>query len=86
MTEVFFQSVRTLTEYQMEVVMGSGALIHFDFYPRLHTVRFSPLCDKSLFQSVRTDGDCLYFNTGEYCIVKITASEFMDLVMVDRTR
>lgn len=86
MSDVFFQNVYTLQDYQLEVLMGSGALIHFDFYTRLKTVRFSPLRDKSLFQNVRTDGDCLYFDRGEDNVIKITASEFMDLLMVDRTR
>jgi hypothetical protein len=86
MSDVFFQSVRTRPDYQLEILMGSGALIYFDFNTRLHTVRFWPLCDKSLFQNARTDGDCLYFDSGGHNIVKITASEFMDLVMVDRAR
>jgi len=86
MPDVFFQSVYTLPNYQLEVLMGSGALIHFDFYTHLQTVRFSSLRDKALFQNVRTDGDCLYFDSGEDNVIKITASEFVDLLMVDRTR
>jgi Protein of unknown function (DUF2442). len=86
MSAVFFQSVSTLPNYRLEVLMGSGAVIHFDFHSRLKTVRFRPLRDISLFQNVRTDGDCLYFGSGEDNVIKITASEFMDLLMVDRTR
>lgn len=33
-----------------------------------------------------TDGNCLFFNTGGLSAVKITASEFMDMVLVDRAR
>lgn len=84
MTDEFFRSVHALPDYILEVLMGTGALVRFDFRTHLHTARFSPLRDFTLFQSVNTDGNCLFFDTGGLSAVKITASEFMDLVLVDR--
>lgn len=86
MSDEYFQRVHALPDYILEVLMGTGALVRFDFRAHLHTVRFSPLRDPALFQSVNTDGNCLFFDAGGYSSVKITASEFMDLVLVDRAR
>jgi hypothetical protein len=86
MTNEFFRSVTALPDYMLEVLMGTGALIRFDFRTHLHTVRFSPLRDLTLFQSAKTDGSCLFFDCGADGAVKITASEFMDLVLVNRAR
>ena len=85
MSDNYFQSVGALPDYQLEVVTGTGALVRFDFKSHLHTVRFWSLSDMSLFRSVNTDGDCLYFDQEGYSVVKITASEFIDLLMVDRS-
>ena len=84
MTDEFFRSVTALPDYILEVLMGTGALVRFDFRTHLHTARFSPLRDLTLFQSANTDGNCLFFDTGGLSAVKITASEFMDLVLVSR--
>ena len=86
MTDEFFRSVIALPDYMLEVLMGTGALIRFDFRTHLHTVRFSPLRDPTLFLSAHTNGSCLFFDAGGLSAVKITASEFMDLVLVDRAR
>lgn len=86
MTDEFFRSVTALPDYMLEVLMGTGALIRFDFRTHLHTVRFNPLRDPTLFLSAHTDGNCLLFDAGASSAVKISASEFMDLVLVDRAR
>lgn len=80
----FIQSVRALSGYWLEVVMQTGAVIRFDFTSRLHTARFGALQEDAVFKSVRTDGDYLLFRRGEVDCVKITAKEFLDLVLVDR--
>ena len=82
----YFKSVQALPEYQLEVIMGTGTTIHFDFRSRLNTARFGRLSDKELFKNVRTDGSYLIFEKAGKVPVKITASEFMDLVLVDRRR
>ena len=82
----YFKKVRALTDYQLEVTMETGTSIHFDFRTRLNTARFGMLKDEELFKSVKTDGDYLIFNKAGRMPVKITASEFMDLVLIDRTK
>mgnify|MGYP000925095696 CR=1 FL=1 len=81
----YFQSVCALPEYCLEVNMGTGTTIHFDFRSRLNTARFGSLWDKEMFQSVRTDGHYLIFSKPGKMAVKISVVEFMDLVLFDRT-
>jgi two-component system chemotaxis response regulator CheY len=82
----YFKSVCALPDYQIEVTMGTGTTIQFDFGTRLNTARFGALRDEELFGSVSTDGDYLIFDKAGRMPVKITASEFMDLVLIDRTK
>jgi two-component system chemotaxis response regulator CheY len=82
----YFKSVRALPGHQIEVTMGTGTIIQFDFGTRLNTARFGALRDEELFLSVRTDGGYLIFDKAGWMPVKITASEFMDLVLIDRTK
>lgn len=86
MSERYFKSVHTLTGYQLEITMGTETTIHFDFSTRLNTTRFGSLRDEELFNSVRTDGNYLIFDKAGKMPVKITASEFMDLVLIDRRK
>lgn len=80
----YFSSVRALSEHRLEVIMETGTSIHFRFGPRLNTARFGSLQDDLLFRSVRTDGHALLFEVPGKTPVRITASEFMDLVLIDR--
>ncbi len=82
----YFKSVCALPDCQLEVIMETGSIIHFDFRSRLNTSRFRRLMDKELFGNVRTDGNCLIFEKAGKMSVIITASEFMDLVLIDRRR
>ncbi len=82
----YFKSVRPMPDYQLEVSMETGTTIHFDFRTRLNTARFGMLRDQELFRSVQTDGNYLIFSKSGRMPVKITASEFMDLVLIDRTK
>jgi len=84
--EGYFRCVQALPDYQLEVFMETGTIIHFDFRSRLNTARFGRLKDEELFRSVRTDGDYLIFEKTGRMPVKITASEFMDLVLIDRRK
>lgn len=84
--EGYFKSVEAQPDYQLKVIMETGTTIHFDFRPRLDTVRFGMLKDKELFQSVHTDGNYLIFRKTNRMPVRITASEFMDLVLIDRRK
>jgi hypothetical protein len=82
----FFKSVRALPGYRLEIEMQTDTHIIFDFNSRLCTVRFNALRDDELFSAVRTDGDFILFEKGEDTKIKIGAADFMDLVLVDRTR
>lgn len=84
--EGYIKSVRALPEYQLEVEMVTGTNIRFDFRSRLNTARFGKLRDVEMFTSVHTDGLNLIFSKKGKVPVKIDAKEFMDLVLVDRTR
>ena len=80
----YFKSVKALPDYRLEVIMETGSIIQFDFRSRLNTARFGVLRDEELFQSVNTDGDYLIFCKEKRMPVRITASEFMDLILIDR--
>lgn len=81
----FFKGVKALSGYKLEVEMGTNTQIFFDFNTRLVTARFGALSEESVFKSVYTDGSYLFFEKDNCVVVKITAKEFMDLVLVDRT-
>ena len=83
--EGYFKSVIALPDYRLEVMMVTGSSILFDFRSRLNTVRFGKLRDEEMFTSVHTDGIHLIFSKKGLVPVIITAKEFMDLVLVDRT-
>lgn len=82
----YFRSVRAMPAHRLEVIMETGSVICFDFHAKLNTARFGMLIDEELFQSVYTDGDYLIFYKEGMMPVKITASEFMDLVLIDRSK
>ena len=84
--EGYFRAVHAMPDYQLEVIMETGTVINFDFKSRLNTARFGGLADEELFGNVRTDGDYLIFEKTGKMPVKITASEFMDLVLIDRRK
>ena len=85
MQRAYIKSVRALPDYQLEVVMETGAVVNLDFHTRLRSVRFGALEDEMLFRSVRTDGNYLLFSDGNRDRVQIGAKELMDIVLVDRT-
>lgn len=82
----YFKSVRALPEHHLEVKVSTGSVIFFDFRGRLGTARFGTLLDEGLFRSVYTDGHSLLFYKAGMMPVQITAVEFMDLVLVDRSK
>jgi two-component system chemotaxis response regulator CheY len=84
--EGYFKTVNPADGYKINVVMETGTIIHFDFKPRLNTARFGELKDEQLFKSVYTDGRFLIFEKEGKMPIKISASEFMDLVLIDRRK
>lgn len=82
----YFKCVQALDDYRLIVTMETGAVIHFDFSSRLNTARFGKLRDKELFASASTDGIQLLFSKPGVVPVKIAAQEFLDLILIDRTK
>lgn len=80
-----FTQVTPLDDYRLKIEMETGNIINFDFRTRLRSARFACLLDEGVFNSVRTDGMHLIFYCDKKEIVKIAASDFMDLLMWDRT-
>ncbi|MDY0235368.1 MAG: hypothetical protein RBR71_05040 [Gudongella sp.] len=82
----FIQSVRALPGYYIEVIMQTGAVIHYNFISQLCIPRFNALQEEKVFQSVRTDGDYLLFSRDNLDCTRITAKEFMDMLMVNTSQ
>lgn len=81
----FFRSVQPLPQHKLEVVMETDTHIVFDFTSRLGTMRFGALVDDDLFNSVRTDGNCILFVKPGAVEIRIGPADFADLMLVDRT-
>lgn len=80
-----FRGVTPLPNYQLKIEMETGNAILFDFTSRLRSVRYGRLKDRKVFESVRTDGDSLIFGAEGNEQITITADDFMDLLIIDRT-
>jgi hypothetical protein len=81
-----FRSVKARPGYVLDIETRTGTRIVFDFNSRLRTIRFGALKDAELFNTARADGDSILFAEYGETKVKIDASTFMDLVLVDRSR
>jgi len=81
----YFRSVKVLPGYRMEVETATCSRIEFDFTSRLNTIRFGTLRDSGVFATASTDGDNILFRKNDEIKVKISAPEFIDLLLVDRT-
>ena len=82
----FFRSVKAMPGFILEVIMETGANIQFNFLSSLNSVRFEALRDDALFQSAYTDGSFLIFDKKDQAQVKISAFEFVDLILIDKSR
>ncbi|MEA4881298.1 MAG: hypothetical protein VB045_07465 [Synergistaceae bacterium] len=83
--EGYFRSVKALPGYRLEIEMATDTRIEFDFTSRLGTMRFGVLKDEKLFATACTDGEFILFGKEESEEVSISATDFMDLLLVDRT-
>ena len=81
----YFRSVKALPEFRLDIEMTTGAHIEFGFASRLNTMRFGVLKDEKLFATAFTDGEFLLFGKDGPAKVSISAADFMDLLLVDRT-
>ena len=82
----YFRSVRALSGCRLKVETSAGARIELDFTSRLGTMRFGALADKELFAAVHTDGNFILFGREGAERVIISADDFLDLLLIDRTR
>ena len=74
--------VMPLEGFRLRLELGSGSVLELDMSNRLDTIRFCPLRELEVFQSVTTDGRRLYFGRA----LEITAEEAMSLAMVPPPR
>ena len=81
----YFKSVKALPEHRLDIEMTTGAHIEFDFASRLNTMRFGVLKNERLFSTAFTDGEFILFGKDGLAKVSISAEDFMDLLLVDRT-
>lgn len=81
----YFKSVGVLPGHKLEVETATGSKIEFDFTTRLDTMRFGLLKDEEVFATAFTDGNSIIFQKDGRVRVVISAEEFLDLLMVDRT-
>jgi len=81
----YIRSVKALPGYKLEVEMATNTHIEFDFASRLDTIRFGTLKDEKIFATASTDGNFITFGTNDAAKIRISAIDFMDLVLVDRT-
>ncbi len=81
-----FRNVKAMDDYILEIDMETDTVIYLDFKSRLRSVRYTLLQDINVFRSVHTDGDIIAFGIDPKNLVTITADDFIDLIMIDRTR
>lgn len=53
--------VQALESGRLRMEMKTGSILTLNMERRLHTIRYSPLKEPEVFQSVRTDGETLFF-------------------------
>ena len=80
----YLKSVKTVSDYQLEVLTETDTRIIFNLKPRFNTARFGALRERELFYSAHTDGNYILFEKEGYPKVTISASDMMDLALVDR--
>ena len=59
------QKVTPLPDYRMKLEFTSGSLLILNMADRVGSMRYFPLTDVGIFNSVTTDGWTLYFDTGD---------------------
>jgi hypothetical protein len=80
-----FKSVKALPGHRLEVQMATNARIVLDFTSLLRTIRYGLLENEEFFNTADTDGFAIVFGKEHREEIKISESEFIDMVMVDRT-
>lgn len=50
-------------DFHLEILLDNGCSIHLNLEPKLHTVRFNMLSDKSFFNKATTDGVYIYWES-----------------------
>ena len=82
----FFRAVTPIEDSYLRVEMESGSTVRLDMHRRLRSVRFGLLRNQEIFRSVATDGYRLIFYEEGSEVLEISATTFMDLLVVDRTQ
>lgn len=85
-TRKFFCNVKPLHNERIQVELASGTMVYLNMHRRMKSIRFSLLKDKTIFDSVKTDGFRLIFYQQDTEVLEISPSTFMDLIAIDRTK
>ena len=72
------KKVTPMEGYRLRVELQNGSVLELCMGSLLQTIRFCPLEDPCLFESVCTDGFCLQFGT----IMTISLKEALAIVML----
>lgn len=67
------QRVTPLPDYRLKLEMTSGSLLILNMADMVGSMRYFPLADTGIFNSVTTDGWALYFDTAGQTEVVIQA-------------
>lgn len=73
------KKVKPLSGYRLYVEMSSGSKLEVDFSIRIETMRFYPLKDIALFESVTIDPEGSFLLFGDK--LKLGASELMEIAL-----
>jgi hypothetical protein len=79
----FFERVKALPDYRLEIEMKTDTLVVFNFNSRLCTAQFGALKDTALFNTAHTNGDYILFGKEGYPEIIIAPADFIDLALYE---
>ncbi len=72
--------IRPMENYRMEVEFSNGSIVILNLENKLHTIRFSALRDRKLFESATTDGISILWNK----MLEISATEVFEIAKSEK--
>ncbi len=75
---VWIERVTSLPDYWVRIGLGSGNVVELDMKLRFKSARFQELMQPDLFNSVRTDGNCVSW--GEKVYLQLGTVEILDML------
>jgi len=75
------RAIQPLPGKRLFVEFFNGSTATLDYTSRLHTTKYADLADEAIFNSAKTNGDCVLW--GNY--VQITARELIEMLLYTGT-